>query len=78
MLGMANSGKKNTNTSQFYITLDDCVWCDKNHVVFGRAIDGKDIIKQIGETYGSYNGEPGKRVDISDCGIVSKEKMIEL
>ena len=38
-LGMANTGK-NTNGSQFYITLVRARWLDKSHVVFGKVIKG--------------------------------------
>lgn len=34
MLGMSNSGR-NTNNSQFYITLKPSLWMDKLYVAFG-------------------------------------------
>ena len=47
-VGMANSGK-NSNTSQFYITLEDRLpRLDGKHVVFGQVVEGLDILKRIG------------------------------
>lgn len=46
VLSMANSGK-NSNTSQFYITLAPAPQLDGKHVVFGRVIEGIDVIDRI-------------------------------
>lgn len=45
---MANSGK-NSNTSQFYVTLADSLpQLDGKHVIFGRVTEGMDLLDQIG------------------------------
>jgi cyclophilin family peptidyl-prolyl cis-trans isomerase len=46
-LAMANAGP-NTNGSQFFIvTADECSWLDGKHTVFGRVVQGQDVIDAI-------------------------------
>ncbi|XP_075156646.1 peptidyl-prolyl cis-trans isomerase-like isoform X4 [Haematobia irritans] len=65
-LSMANSGP-NTNGSQFFITTVKTAWLDNRHVVFGRVIEGLDIVKKI-EALGSQSGKTSKNILISDSG----------
>ncbi len=47
LVAMANCGEKDTNSSQFYITLDETPWLDDFHVVFGSVISGFKVIDRI-------------------------------
>ena len=65
-LAMANAGP-NTNGSQFFITTIRCDWLTGKHVVFGKVVEGMDVVKQM-EDCGSGNGKTKTQVAIANCG----------
>eukprot|EP00596_Hydrurales_sp_CCMP1899_P007506 CAMPEP_0119037890 /NCGR_PEP_ID=MMETSP1177-20130426/6429_1 /TAXON_ID=2985 /ORGANISM="Ochromonas sp, Strain CCMP1899" /LENGTH=188 /DNA_ID=CAMNT_0006999675 /DNA_START=63 /DNA_END=629 /DNA_ORIENTATION=- len=67
-LSMANAGP-NTQSSQFFITTVATPWLDGKHAVFGKVLEGMDVVKAL-EKIGSQSGKPSKPVRISASGEV--------
>ncbi|XP_035670390.1 peptidyl-prolyl cis-trans isomerase-like [Branchiostoma floridae] len=70
VLSMANAGP-DTNGSQFFITFVATPWLDGKHVVFGRVVEGMDVLYQI-KAVGSQSGATSKDVIIADSGRLSQ------
>jgi peptidyl-prolyl cis-trans isomerase B (cyclophilin B) len=70
-LAMANSGP-NTNGSQFFIvTAGECPWLDGKHTVFGRIVDGMDVVDALEDAETDHSDRPVQpqrieRVDLGD------------
>ncbi|XP_059670676.1 peptidyl-prolyl cis-trans isomerase-like [Cornus florida] len=66
MLSMANNGP-DTNNSQFLICFRKAEELDGKHVVFGKVIQGMEVVEAI-ENLGSPSGKMEKPVVVMDCG----------
>ena len=68
LLSMANAGP-NTNGSQFFLTFIPCPWLDGKHTVFGKVVNGKEVLTKL-NSIGSSSGKSKEVVEIEDCGVV--------
>lgn len=67
----ANAGP-NTNGSQFFICTVQTSWLDGRHVVFGKVIDGMDVVRKVENTKTGSRDKPVKDVVIADAGVLEK------
>eukprot|EP00117_Sycon_ciliatum_P040187 scpid26271/ scgid29569/ Peptidyl-prolyl cis-trans isomerase; Cyclophilin; Cyclosporin A-binding protein; Rotamase len=67
VVSMANSGP-DTNSSQFFITVDVAGWLDGKSVVFGKVTEGLPIVQRIARDFGTSGGTPKMNIVVADCG----------
>lgn len=69
VISMANSGK-NTNGCQFFITTVDTYWLDGHHVIFGKVLEGMDVVHKIENVKTDSADHPIEAVIIKDSKAI--------
>ena len=69
-ISMANAGP-NTGGSQFFINLVDNNYLDKAHPVFGKVVEGMDVVNAIGKVRTGPMDRPAKEVKIESAKVVA-------
>lgn len=79
-IAMANTGQPNSGGSQFFINLTDNINLDfdkqplsSKHPVFGRVIDGMDVVDAIGRVETGASDVPTEPVIIESIEIVESD-----
>ncbi len=67
LLSMANAGP-GTDGSQFFLTFVPTAWLDGKHTIFGKVVEGKDVLKKL-EDAGSQSGKTSEPLKIEKVTI---------
>jgi peptidylprolyl isomerase len=68
-ISMANAGP-NTGGSQFFINLGDNTYLDGRHPVFGKVVQGMDVVEKIGKVETDSNDKPLEDVIIKKARLL--------
>ena len=69
ILSMANAGP-NTGGSQFFITLAPTPWLNGHHAIFGKIVEGMEVVRLIGVVPTDFRDRPREAVIMEKVEVV--------
>ncbi|MBC8226517.1 MAG: peptidylprolyl isomerase [Candidatus Marinimicrobia bacterium] len=76
ILSMARTNDPNSASSQFFICHDNASFLDNNYTVFGKVVEGLDIIDEIANVAKDQNDNPLERVEMLSVRIAKRSEVL--
>ena len=76
ILSMARTNDPNSASSQFFICHDNASFLDNNYTVFGKVVEGLDIIDEIVNVAKDQNDNPLERVEMLSVRIAKRSEVL--
>jgi len=73
LLAMANTGRPHTGGSQFFITLAKTDWLNGKHTIFGKVVQGMEVVREIGHSKTDFSDRPVQEVVMEKVTIKDAE-----